>query len=166
MTTESQALSASSSGSSSSLLDSLRTYKPEQGRYVRLSAFWGLTVLWFYGCFRLAETLADLRYEWASSLRTKIVEELPLVEWPVTPAILIAGLVFLAGMAVFQFWLNRPHVADLLIETEAELKKVTWPTMPDTASSSLIVLITVLVIFLLVAVYDFGLSQLIDKLLY
>ncbi|MBL8692997.1 MAG: preprotein translocase subunit SecE [Planctomycetes bacterium] len=69
-------------------------------------------------------------------------------------------------MAVFQFWLNRPHVADLLIETEAELKKVTWPTMPDTASSSLIVLITVLVIFLLVAVYDFGLSQLIDKLLY
>lgn len=169
----SDSIGASSTASSSerssgdgSFLARFRTFKPEQGRYVRLTAFWSLTALWFYGCYRLWETLSDLRWSWATWLRTRWVEELPLVEWPLTPAAVIAILVFLGGIASLQLFLNKPNVADLLIETEAELRKVTWPTFRDTLSSSLVVLSTVFVMFLLLAVFDFVLGQVIDFLLH
>ena len=148
------------------LLSRLRNYKPEHGRYVRLTCFWSLTALWFYGCYRLWQSLSDLRWSWASWLRTRWVDELPLVEWPLTPAVLVSVLAFLFGMAAFQMFLNRPKVADLLIETEAELRKVTWPTFRDTAGSSMVVLCTVLVMFVLLAAFDFAIGQVVDFLLY
>ncbi|MFM7281649.1 MAG: preprotein translocase subunit SecE, partial [Planctomycetia bacterium] len=37
-------------------------------------------------------------------------------------------------------WQNSPKVADLLIDTESELGKVTWPTRPDAVNSSLVVM--------------------------
>jgi preprotein translocase subunit SecE len=148
------------------LLGRLRNYKADQGRYVRLAALWSLVALWFYGCYRLWETLMDLRWSWAAPLRTRWVDELPIVEWPLTPAAVIAAVVFLAGAAGIQMFLNRPKVADLLIETEAELRKVTWPSFRDTASASLVVLFTVAILFVLLAVFDFVVGRLIDFLLY
>jgi preprotein translocase SecE subunit len=37
-------------------------------------------------------------------------------------------------------WQNSPKVADLLIDTESELGKVTWPTMTDAVNSSIVVM--------------------------
>ena len=151
---------------SPSMLDRLRTYKPDQGRYVRLAAFWSIAALWGYGCFRLGQTLSDLRYSWAGWLRARWVEEVPVVEWSITPAVVIAAVVFLAGLAMLQMTLNRPKVADLLIDTEGELRKVTWPTFKDTASASFVVLLTVLILFVLLGVFDIALGQIVDFLLY
>ncbi len=151
---------------SSNLLERLRTYKAEQGRYVRLSAFWSLTLLWLYGCFRFYEQLRDLRFEWAAFLRHNLIEEIPLLEVPFPMAALVGILVFLAGAAGFQMFLNKPNVADLLIDTEAELRKVTWPTIRDTTSASIVVLITVLVVFILLGVFDFVLGRAITFLLF
>ena len=39
--------------------------------------------------------------------------------------------------------LNRPWLADLLIDTESELRKVTWPTPGDTWKGTLAVVVTV-----------------------
>jgi len=119
-----------------------------------------------YGCFRLGQTLLDLRFSWAAWLRTVWIEEMPVVEWAVTPAAVLALVTFLVGLASIQMFLNRPKVADLLVETEAELRKVTWPTFKDTASASLVVLLTVAILFALLGVYDIVLGQVIDFLLY
>lgn len=128
--------------------------RPEQGRYVRMSTFWAIAFLWAYGCYRLSETLSDLRFGWASFLRQPIVGELPLLETPLTTASLLSILVFFAGIAALQMFLNTPKIADTLIETESELRKVTWPTFKDTINASLIVLACVIVLFGLLGVYD------------
>lgn len=148
------------------LLESLKTYRADQGRYVRLTAFWSLATLWGYGSFRLYQSLSDLRFEWAAWLRTHVVEEIPLLEWPLTPAMLLAALAFLLGTAAIQYALNRPKIAETLIETEAELRKVTWPTVRDTTSSSFVVLFTVVVLLVMMAGFDVVVSQIVDFLLY
>lgn len=145
-----------------SLLTQLKTYRPEHGRYTRLATFWSLVVLWGYGCFRLDETLADLRYSWSQFLRTKIVEELPLLENPLKWSTIVAILVFAAGVAAIQYFLNKPKVAELLIDTEGELKKVNWPTAKETTSASTIVLVTVIALFVLLGAYDLILGNLFD----
>lgn len=151
-------------GAARSIQERLRTYRPEHGRYVRLGSFWLLVILWSYGCFRFSETLADLRFGWAAFLRRPVIQELPLLEVSLTPAALVAILVFMLGVAGLQIFLNTPKVAETLIETESELRKVTWPTFKDTVNASLIVLFTVIAMFVLLGVYDAVLGRAADSL--
>lgn len=148
-----------------SLFDRLKTYRSDQGRYVRLASFWSLAILWFYGCYRLEGTLHDLRASWASIFRARLLEEIPLIERPLTLSMTIAGVVYLAGLAVLQMFLNRPKIAETLIETEAELRKVTWPTSKDTIQASLVVLVTVIVLLAMLAGFDIVLARVFDFLL-
>lgn len=148
------------------ILSKLKMYKPEQGRYVRMASFWILTILIGYGCYRLSETLSDLRYGWADWLRRPIVHELPLTETSVTAASLVAFLVFLMSVAGLQIVLNKQKIADSLIETEGELRKVTWPTFRDTMSASIIVLMCVLILFVLLGVYDIAIGKSFDVIFF
>ena len=52
-----------------------------------------------------------------------------------------------------------------LSEVTAELKKVSWPTRPETIASTGIVLVVVFVIGTYLGVIDFALSSLITALL-
>jgi preprotein translocase SecE subunit len=151
---------------SKNVLERLRTYRADQGRYVRLATFWSLVALWFYGTYRFYEVLVNLKWGWAQFLQVRLVEEMPLLEWPLTPAALVALAVFLGGAAGLQLWLNRPQVADTLIETEAELRKVTWPTARDTVNASVVVIIAVVVIFLMLGAFDFVLAQTVERILF
>ena len=55
--------------------------------------------------------------------------------------------------------------ADLLIDTESELKKVTWPTGEEVANSSFVVIVSVLFIMGFLAVADFIIAKLAGRLL-
>ena len=55
--------------------------------------------------------------------------------------------------------------ADLLIETEAEMKKVTWPSLSETMSGSITVILTVLVLMAILALFDMALGNVATKLL-
>lgn len=148
------------------VLDRLKTYRADQGRYVRLTTFWSMAALWFYGCYRLSDTLHGLRASWASFFRVNIVQELPLVEYPFSVASAIATVAFFAGLAGLQMFLNRPKIADTLIETEGELRKVTWPTVKDTINASLVVLVTVVILLMMIAGFDIVLSRVTDFLIF
>lgn len=138
------------------------SYKPELGRYVRLSAFWVLIILGFYGCMRLSATLDG--YE---SMRTPWMEgKIPVLGFPLTWSVAIATVVFL-GFAAWLYWfMNRPKSADFLIETEDELKKVTWPTFGEAVDASLVVIATVVVLGLFIAGVDIVLGMFFDKFLF
>ncbi|MBI3818363.1 MAG: preprotein translocase subunit SecE [Planctomycetes bacterium] len=110
--------------------------------------------MWCYGSFRLSETLADIRYTWARWLRTDLISEIPLFETPLKWSALVAFFVFIFGVVGLQYFLNTPKIAETLIETEAELKKVTWPTTRETIGASTVVLVTVMILFGLLGVYD------------
>jgi preprotein translocase SecE subunit len=66
------------------------------------------------------------------------VERLPVIG-ALTWMKLIAAGVFFAGMLVTHLWLNRATVADMLIDTEQEMRKVSWPSWPEVKSASLVV---------------------------
>jgi len=116
-------------------------YKADQGRIVRLVAFWALALLIFYGCVSLKTSLET--WNWSSGTSKALLAgmpRLPVLGWNFNAALLIAGLVFATSIWLLYRWQNSPKVADLLIDTESELGKVTWPTMSDAVNSSLVVM--------------------------
>jgi preprotein translocase SecE subunit len=76
-----------------------------------------------------------------------------LTEW-ITPSVFIALGMFIAGLIALRTWLNRPRFADLLIETEAELKRVRWAPRKETNRATGVVLYFVLWFALIMFVYD------------
>jgi len=71
-----------------------------------------------------------------------------------SPAFTIASLL-LVGL-VFFWWrfLNREKWADLLIDMETELRKVSWPSFPDAWQSTLVVSGFTATVVVTILVYD------------
>jgi preprotein translocase SecE subunit len=139
-------------------------YKKDQGRYARLAAFWTLAILSFYGATRLYETMQTL---FGGALDAPIAGiVVPLFAINLSPAFLIATVGFCAGIWFLYRWLESPKVADLLIETESELRKVTWPTYPEVINSSVVVVVCVLFLMAYLAGADWFLARVTHNLLF
>ena len=135
------------------------TYRGEQGRLARLAVFWALAILLFYGCISLYRTLSPAFGGRLSQPFLSGFKSVPVLGLPLNPAILITGVV-LVGVGYFLFrWQQTPKVADLLIETEAELRKVTWPTVPEAVNSSIVVIVCVIFLMGFLAGADFLLGR-------
>jgi preprotein translocase SecE subunit len=133
----------------------MKGYRDDQGRLARMAAFWTITLLLLFGCNFLFEQLLAF-----GSLQDPIAGyRIPIVSVDLSPAFLISSVVFLIGLAFIFRWQQKPKVADLLIDTEAELKKVTWPTMDEVINSSIIVVIFVLFLGAYLAGADYLLSR-------
>ena len=138
-------------------------YKQEQGRMARMAAYWSLAVLLFYGCYSLYYSLLGW---FPGKLGTpfKLGAEssglrIPILGIDVNAALVIATLVLAAGLFVLYRWQNKPSNADFLIETESELRKVTWPSMPEAIGSSFVVILTVLFLMFFLAGSDWLLGR-------
>lgn len=115
--------------------------REQQGRLARTFAFWALVFFAFFGATFLRTQLAS-RVE---SLREPLGGlSIPIVSVDVSGAFVIATIFFVGSAVLIWRWQQKPKVANLLIDTEAELKKVTWPTMPEVVNSSIVVIICVL----------------------
>lgn len=139
-------------------------YKKDQGRYARLAAFWVLAVLVFYGSTSLHTTLSSA---FAGKLATPIGGlVVPVFGIKLSPAFLIAAAVCGVGIWLLFRWLEKPKTADLLIETESELKKVTWPTTPEVVNSSIVVVVCVLFLMAYLAGADWVLARITSRWLF
>ena len=87
-------------------------YKKDQGRYARMTAFWALFLLAAYGC--LGGLVISLR-GWIGG--EAWMDPLPLVGEVDTAKVVAIATLAAFGFALFRF-LERPKVADMLIETE------------------------------------------------
>lgn len=133
-------------------------YKKDQGRYVRMAAFWALLALVGYGCFGgMINVLDD--YTGQPWLR-----QFPLLGKFGLSELIACGLFAAAAVAIYR-WLNRPTVADLLIDTEGELRQVVWPTGAETMRGTVAVAITVIVLLLFLLVSDLLLTWTIKRLI-
>lgn len=121
-----------------------KSYKGDQGRLARLAVFWALAILLFYGCVSLYRTLSPAFGGTLATPFSASLKKIPVVGLPLNPAILITAVVLAAAWYGLYRWQQTPKVADLLIETETELRKVTWPTIPEAVNSSIIVIVVVL----------------------
>ena len=128
---------------------------------VRMAAFWILALLYLYGCMALNDTLSGF----VDSLGEDLLGVIPILGWHLTGAFLISALLFLAGFYLLWAWQQTPKIADLLIETEAELQKVTWAKMPEVINTSLVVIGFVLFLMAFLAGADIVLSRVFSFIL-
>ena len=138
----------------------LEFYKKGQGTAARLMALVSLCLLALWGGFSLCVTLQG--YSWAASPIVTVPRVNLVVNWA-----LIASVLVTAGLGFVVIWaLNRPRAVDLLVETEAEMKKVSWPSRQEAWNSSLVVVVTVLFMMGLLFFYDFILNRILTLIFF
>lgn len=108
-----------------------------------MTAFWALTLLAAYGC--LGGLIIMLDRSLSTSLNKTFVEHFPLFGTLKVSTLIALAVLGLVAFVVHRV-LNRPKAADLLIDTEAEMRKVTWPSVPETWAGTLAVMLTVTVL--------------------
>ena len=62
----------------------------------------------------------------------------------------------LGGAFIAFYCVNAPHLAEFMIITESELRKVTWPTRRQLIASTKIVIFLTFLLALILAAVDFG----------
>src|SRR5262245_66619461 len=129
-------------------------YRPDEGVYARGTAFWSLATLAFLAGRRFFFWLQ--RYEFPR--RDLLGEPIPVLAFPLTPGFLIGTLVFAALTYASWRLLNAPKIGDLLVDTELEMKKVTWPSFDDSRKASFVVILCVLIMVVFLAGADFSLQ--------
>ena len=134
-------------------------YKKDQGRLARLAAFWSAAALVFYGCVSMHTLLSGV---FSGALGRPLLasfKKIPVLGLNFNPALLITASILAAAWILLYRWQQTPKVADLLIETEAELRKVTWPTVPEAIQSSLVVIVCVVFLMAFLAGADWMLGR-------
>jgi preprotein translocase SecE subunit len=140
----------------------MKIYKEDQGRIVRLAAFWLCIFLLLYGCIALYTNLRTYYEVMKSPL---VATTVPLFGTPITAALIVAVVLFGVGAWLIHMTLQKPRHADLMIETENELRKVTWPTMPDVVNTSVVVVLSVLILMGFLFSADVLISRVMQRLL-
>jgi len=136
-------------------------YKEDQGRHTRMAAFWSMVFFLGFGC----SFLHDLLIQWPSLREPIGGVRLPVVGVDLTPAFLVCAIVFAPGLLLIFRWLRKPKIADLLIDTEAELLKVTWPKGQEVWNAAVVVILSVLVLGVFLALTDIVISRVMRALL-
>jgi preprotein translocase subunit SecE len=71
-----------------------------------------------------------------------------------------AAAVWVLVLAGLTFWMvNAPKMAEFMIMTESEMRKVTWPSRKEVISSTRIVILITLILGVLLALVDVGFVQ-------
>lgn len=139
------------------------SYRKNDGRYARMFAFWVLFLLIAYGCFH-GGGLADLLTVWMGDSNPVFVDPFPILGTLRLSTTIALGVLALVGVVIYVV-LNRPRVADSLIETEHEMQKVTWPTWAETWQGTMAVTAMVAVLFIFLTAVDLGLLKVLSMLM-
>ena len=123
----------------------LEFYKVGQGKWARGVAYFLLTALIIFGGIRLYATINVPGNEW--------VKGVPIIG-AISPYNTIAFGVVLFGVLLMHVVLNRPGAVDLLIDTEQELKKVSWPSKKEVRNATIVVTLVTFTIAILLFGFD------------
>lgn len=133
------------------------SYRKDQGRYARMLAFWALTLVTAYGCFH-SGGLANVLGRWMTDSDRVLIDPFPLLGTLRISTCIAIGVLVVTAYVVHAI-LNRPKIADTLIETEVEMQKVTWPTWGEVVQGTIAVTSMVVVLFGFLTFVDLLLAQ-------
>ena len=133
------------------------SYRKNDGCYARMFAFWALFLLVAFGCFH-GGGLSDLVAGWIGDSDQTYVDPFPILGTLKTSTCIALGAWLLIGFCISRI-LNRKRIANALIDTEAEMQKVTWPTWVETWHGTIAVAAMVVVLFIYLFVVDLGLAK-------
>ena len=145
-------------------------YRKDQGRLARMTAFWTLAALLLYGCVQLRTELTSLfpgtvGKTFGSDETGDGGLRLPIVGLDLSVALIIAVLAAGAGLWLLHRWLDAPKRADLLIDTEHELRKVTWPSFDEAIDGSIVVVVVVVFLMGFMAAADYILGVVFQRII-
>jgi preprotein translocase SecE subunit len=125
-------------------------YRPDDGHRPRAVIGIAVAVLALWGCHQLHEWL----YTGKDTFWGKTLFELGDEQFAVYPAVALALILAVASLfGVFKL-INYPRFVDFLIDTESELKKVSWASRRQVIDESIVVLATVVIVGVFVFVVD------------
>jgi len=154
-------------------LSLFHTHKSGQARLSRLVTLLSGLFLVAWGSRSLLQTIGDPTvWNWGSKSWNQILSDAAEKDaWRVdavffeskfSPAFTIAAVV-LAGMSFFWWtFLNKERWADLLIDMETELRKVSWPSPSDAWQSTLVVTGFTATVVVTILVYDLVIKGFIE----
>jgi preprotein translocase subunit SecE len=144
----------------------METYKKDQGKITRRVAFAAAAIFVIWGGNSLYGFLVNVwdgfRTAFAGGVDGYVV---PILGQRTNYAFLVSLAVTLGGLFLLWRFLNAPRRADFLIETDEEMRKVTWPNWKEAWSSSVIVLVFVALLTVFLWVSDQAISSLMALLL-
>ena len=138
----------------------MEAYKSGQGSFARLAAVMGLVITAALGCVELYSLIQSPKDP--PIVPGKLGEDLPLLGVPLTWSLLICIALFFGLIWGIRLWLGRPATVDTLIETEQELKKVSWPTRGESMSATWVVISVTVLLTAGLAFFDAVLRSLLD----
>jgi preprotein translocase subunit SecE len=127
-------------------------YKPNQGRRVRTAAMVGCALVALMAAYEVFDALS------AYPMSSYAVYVKQAIQLGVPVVVLV--LVLLGAMYV----LNRPRLAEFLIETQAEMSKVSWPTRQQVMGSTAAVLVLVFIMAVVLLAMDVGWQWVLGRL--
>lgn len=147
----------------------VKYYKPGQGTWARwvagvllmlLALFGAHSLYLFFGMNKYVAGVKTDRTLWGYQL----VKTLPGIKEGLTLGLIVSVLVFLAScFAVYLFIVNHKRIADVLIDTEAEMHRVSWPAKHEFVGSSIVVFVSIVIVGTFVTVVDLVLRALLLK---
>lgn len=139
--------------------DQLAWARPGLGRAVRLFAFGFIGALLMFGAYALymAPSISSPWWRDLAGPWTLMGKSISL-----KPILFAAGAMFLTTLSIAFLVLNREKSADFLIETEGEIKKVSWPARKEYVGSAMVVVLVVAVVSTFLHYVDKGLSLLMQ----
>ncbi len=127
-----------------------------------MAAFWSCALLALFGCTSLHTTLTANFPSMDEAIAGIVI---PVVSVKLSSAFLISTALLGVIVFIIHRWQQRSKTADLLIDTEAELKKVTWPTLEEVTNSSTVVIIFVISLMGFLAGADWLLGRVFTRIL-
>ena len=132
----------------------METYKAGQGSLARLTAWVAILITLVLCCAELYSWIQDPTTD-KPLLPGELFRDLPFFGTPFSWKFLLCTLVFFAGLWLTRRILTKKSTVDALIETEQELRKVSWPTRDESINATgVVILVSVL---LTVALFSFDL---------
>jgi preprotein translocase subunit SecE len=120
-------------------------FKRGQGRYTRLGSGFGWGIIAALGCLALYRQLSTIDF------RNQRVGM-----WVTTMA--PVGVFVVLGILIF-WLLNKPSVANFMIDAEGEMKKVSWSSRKEIAVSTVVVISVVIILGVFLGVADLVFSM-------
>lgn len=134
---------------------------PSQGRWVRVTSYLCVMSLMVFGGFQM-HSWPGIDSIWSATITSigpflgKTFELRPIF-FPSLSVVLVSGL-------LCHLLFGRESWRTFMIDTEAELKKVSWPDRPEWVGSSIVVLVVVSTMAIFLYLFDIGLSELMNEI--
>jgi preprotein translocase subunit SecE len=117
-------------------------YKAGQASVVRATGFTCVAALTFYGSYAFYQIPSTASAWWEILWKLEVFGKVLALR----PILFPSAGVFLGVMMAAYLLLNQPKWAEFQIETEGEIKKVSWPPRKEYVGSAVVVVVVVAVI--------------------